>query len=261
MKNKQSIAKNFIKLLEIMELLRSAKGCPWDRKQTFLSLRQYVIEEAYEVIDAIEKGDYKLLCDELGDLLMQVVFLSQIGKEKNKFDINRVIEAIIQKMIRRHPHVFGEEKALTPEDVLEKWGAIKRSEGRQFILEGIPSALPALLQAFRIGQKVGHAGFDWEKPEGVIKKIEEELQELRKALNSRRKKEIEKEYGDLLFSMVNLARWLRFNPELALRKTNRKFIKRVNYMEKILQRRNQAMQSVSAKYLETLLERAKKRYP
>jgi tetrapyrrole methylase family protein/MazG family protein len=250
----------FVALVKIMERLRGPSGCPWDRKQNFSTLRQYVIEEAYEVVDAIESNDFEKICDELGDLLMQVVFISRLAKEKGKFDINDVIKAITEKMLRRHPHVFGNETAKTPEDVLKKWGRIKRAEGRKFLLHGIPKHLPALLQSYRIGQKASHAGFDWTKKEGVVKKIEEEINELKKAMKKNKGSEIEEELGDVLFSIVNLARWLGMNPEFILRKTNKKFINRFTYMENLLIRQKKEIHEVDLKELDSLWEKAKKKY-
>lgn len=262
-KRKQKITnteKNFFNLVKIMERLRSPSGCPWDRKQNFATLRQYVLEEAYEVVDAIDAKDFNKICDELGDLLMQVVFLSQLAKEKGKFDINDVIKAISEKMLRRHPHVFGNETAKTPEDVLKKWGRIKKAEGRKFLLQGIPHHLPALLQSYRIGQKVSHVGFDWEKKEDVLKKVEEEISELKIALKKKNKKAIEEELGDILFSIVNLARWFGKNPELLLRKTNKKFIKRFMRMEKMLMKKKKEIHEVDLKELDSLWEKAKEKY-
>ncbi len=256
----KNIGKNFESLTKIMERLRSPSGCPWDRKQNFSTLRQYVIEEAYEVVDAIEAKDFKRICDELGDLLMQVVFLSQLAKEKGKFEINDVIRAISEKMIRRHPHVFGNETAKTPDDVLKKWGRIKRGEGRKFLLQGIPKHLPALLQSYRIGQKASHVGFDWKKKEDVLRKVEEELRELKIALKKKDKRAIEEELGDILFSIVNLSRWLGKNPEFVLRKTNRKFIKRFTWMERELMRQKRDFNEIDLKEMDLLWEKTKKKY-
>lgn len=252
--------KNFEKLLRIMERLRGKNGCPWDRKQNFLTLRQYVIEEAYEVVSAIEKKNYDELCDELGDLLLQVIFLSQLAKEKGIFNINDVIQSITEKMLRRHPHVFGNEYAGTPEDVLKKWGKIKRAEGRKFLLHGIPESLPALLQAYRLGQKAEHVGFDWKRREDVLKKIEEELKEFKKSLKKRDRRKIEEELGDVLFSIANLARWIKINPEFSLRKANKKFIKRFTQMEKLLKKIHKEIHDADMKELDKLWEKAKEKY-
>ncbi len=252
--------KNFETLVQIMERLRSPSGCPWDRKQNFSTLRQYVIEEAYELLDAIDERNFRKICDELGDLLMQVIFLSQLAKEKNRFNINDVIKAITEKMWRRHPHVFGNETAKTPDDVLKKWGRIKKREGRKFLLQGIPKHLPALLQAYRIGEKASQVGFDWIKREDVLKKIEEEIKELKIALKKGNKKAIGEELGDILFSIVNLARWLRKNPEFLLRKTNKKFIRRFTEMEMLLMKEKKDFYEVDLKELDRLWKRAKEKY-
>jgi len=253
----KKIGENLETLVKIMERLRGPSGCPWDRKQNFSTLRQYVIEEAYEVVDAIETKDFIKICEELGDLLMQVVFISQLAKEKNKFDINDVIKTISEKMWRRHPHVFGNESAKTPDDVLKKWGRIKKTEGRKFLLHGIPQHLPALLQSYRIGEKASHVGFDWVKMEDVLKKIEEEIIELKTALKKKNKRAIEEELGDILFSIVNLARWLGKNPEFILRKTNKKFIKRFTRMEKLMMREKKEFHEVDIKKLDSWWEKVK----
>lgn len=259
-KSMSTIGKNFEKLLRIMERLRAKNGCPWDRKQNFSTLRQYVIEEAYEVVSAIEKKNYEELCDELGDLLLQVIFLSQLAKEGGKFNINDVIRSISEKMLRRHPHVFSNEYARTPEDVLKKWGKIKKAEGRKFLLHGIPEKLPALLQAYRLGQKAEHVGFDWKRKEDVLKKIEEELKEFKTSLKKKNRKEIEEELGDVLFSIANLARWLKINPEFSLRKANKKFIKRFTQMEKQLEKIHKEIHDVDMEELDKLWEKTKKKY-
>lgn len=251
--------KRFEELLKIMDLLLGPGGCPWDKKQTFRSLRQYVIEEAYEVVDAIEKKDKKRIAEELGDLLLLVLFLSKLGEESKEFNIIDVIEKISEKMIRRHPHVFGKEVAKTPEDVLKRWGRIKRDEGRRFLFDGIPKNLPALIQAYRISEKASHAGFDWEKSEDVMKKVEEEFAELKEAL--KRKKGIDQELGDLLFALANLARWLKRNPEFSLRRANKRFMNRFTYMEKEITRMKKEIHQMSPEELDKLWERAKQRFP
>ncbi|HEY4715753.1 MAG TPA: nucleoside triphosphate pyrophosphohydrolase [bacterium] len=254
-------AKEFINLIKIMKKLRSKQGCPWDREQTFVSLRQYVIEEAYEVVDAIESGSPDALMDELGDLLMQVVFLSRIAAEKKQFTIKDVISTINRKMVRRHPHVFGNEIAKTSDDVLKKWGRIKHAEGRKHLLDGIPKKLPALLQAFRIGQKASHVGFDWENFKSVIKKMEEEFVECKKAVKKRNKKNIVAELGDVFFSLVNISRWLGVNPEFALRETNKKFKKRFKFIEDYLGMQKRSVNNARSNELDHLWEAAKKRFP
>lgn len=230
----------FNEFVDIVKRLR--KECPWDKEQTNDSIKANTIEEAYEVVEAIDNKDYEELKKELGDLLLHVVFHTVIVEEQNKFDINDVIDAIQTKLIRRHPHVFGEKKVNGSEDVKKNWEEIKLEEGRENLLEGIPESLPALQRAHRLQEKAAKVGFDWERKEQVWGKVIEEIQEmhemdllLNKSINSDEKEDIklklEKEVGDVFFALVNYARFLDINPEDALRKTNRKFIKRFSYIE------------------------------
>lgn len=230
----------FNEFVDIVKRLR--KECPWDKEQTNDSIKANTIEEAYEVVEAIDKKDYEELKKELGDLLLHVVFHTVIVEEQNKFDINDVIDAIQAKLIRRHPHVFGEKKVNGSEEVKKNWEEIKLEEGRENLLEGIPESLPALQRAHRLQEKAAKVGFDWERKEQVWGKVIEEIQEmhemdllLNKSINSDEKEDIklklEKEVGDVFFALVNYARFLNINPEDALRKTNRKFIKRFSYIE------------------------------
>jgi len=253
------LSKKFDELVKIMATLRSEKGCPWDRVQTHDTLKRYLLEETYELIEAIENQDLKAMKEELGDLLLQIVFHSQIAKEKGNFDINDVIETIIQKMIGRHPHVFGEADFKTPEEVLSQWDDRKKEEGKlhESILEGIPSALPALLRAYKIQSRVSKVGFDWETVYGVIDKIKEELKEVEEAVKSGEKTKIEEEIGDLLFSIVNLARFLRIDPETALRKTNRKFEERFKKLEKIAKERGKSLKDITLKEMDSLWDEIK----
>jgi len=220
-------------LIEIMARLRAADGCPWDRKQDHHSLRQYLIEEAYEVVAAIDRGDDQELVDELGDLLLQVIFHSQIGREENRFDFNAVVEAIKKKLIRRHPHVFGNRNAVDADAVKLLWEEIKsverKEEQNSFYLE-VDEALPALLRAYKIQKKAAKVGFDWPTIEGPLEKAREELSELEEACKRGGQEAIEEELGDFLFTLVNLARFLKVNPELALGKTTGKFISRFRYV-------------------------------
>lgn len=250
---------NFKKLVEIMESLRSENGCPWDRIQTHDSLKRYLLEEAYELIEAIEKKDYKAIREELGDLLLQIVFHAQIAKESGHFSIDDVIETISNKMIRRHPHVFGEAKFKTPEEVLNQWDDRKKEEGklRETILEGIPINLPALLRAYKIQSRVAKVGFDWDNIEGVLKKIEEEFAELKEAVNLKEKQQIEEEIGDMLFSIVNLARFLKIDPETALRKTNRKFEDRFSKLEQLAKQKGKSLKEMSLREMDELWEEIK----
>ncbi len=223
---------NFQHLVDILAKLRGPGGCPWDREQTHQSLRQYVVEEAYEVVDAIEQDDYAHLREELGDLLLQVVFQAQIASEEGKFSIGDVLSEIVAKLERRHPHVFGELEVSTAEEVLKHWYQIKAEEkgGRpKSALEGVPKSLPALLQAFELQKKAARVGFDWESKEGVLKKLLEEVGELTRETG--KGGDVEGEIGDLLFSAVNVARHYGANAELALLRVCRKFKERFAYME------------------------------
>lgn len=253
------MSEKFDKLVEIMEILRSEKGCPWDKVQTHDTLKRYLLEETYELIEAIENKEPKAIKEELGDLLLQIVFHSQIAKEEDNFNINDVIETITQKMISRHPHVFGEAEFKTPQEVLAQWDDRKKEEGKlhESILEGIPLALPALLRAYKIQSRVSKVGFDWESAQGVIEKIKEELKEVQEAIDSNDKTKIEEEIGDLLFSIVNLARFLKIDPETALRKTNRKFEERFKKLEKIAQQKDKSLKDMTLNEMDSLWEEIK----
>ncbi len=219
----------FDKLLHIMDELR--KKCPWDRKQTNESLRTLTIEETYELADAILEGNDEEIKKELGDILLHVVFYSKIGSEKNSFGITDVLHGISEKLIRRHPHVFGAINVKDHKEVEENWEQIKMKEGNKSVLSGVPKSLPALIKANRVQQKVRGVGFDWDEREQIWDKIDEELQELKKEIKEANHEEAEKEFGDLLFSVINAARLYDVDPEIALEKTNKKFIKRFKYLE------------------------------
>lgn len=216
----------FDRLLTIMDELR--EQCPWDRKQTLESLRTLTIEETYELADAISKNDLPEIKKELGDILLHVVFYARIGSETGDFDIADVIDFLCEKLIKRHPHIYGDVKAETEEDVKRNWEQIKLKEGSKSILAGVPSALPALVKAMRIQEKARAAGFDWDEKQQVWAKVQEEMQEF---LEETEPQKAEAEFGDLLFSLVNYARFVGINPENALELTNKKFIKRFNYLE------------------------------
>ena len=251
----------FERLKAIMRRLRAPGGCPWDREQTFESLKTYLLEETYEVIEAIDKKDHDQLREELGDLLLQIVFQSQIATEENLFTIDDVAEHISNKLIRRHPHVFGSAQASTADEVLRNWEFLKKEErekrGGGSILQGIPKALPALTKARRIGEKVSRVGFDWESPRDVIPKIREELTELQQALEEGKKEAIESEMGDLLFSISNLSRHLGIDPESALQGANHKFISRFKYIENSLKKERTDLEDASPKEMEKLWEESK----
>ena len=224
---------DFQELLKIMDALRSEKGCPWDKEQTRESLKPFIVEEAYELIEAIEESDSEKIKEELGDLLFQIVFQCQIAKEGNEFEISDVIEKIGKKMVARHPHVFGTADYKTTDEVLVHWEEQKKLEGklRESILEGVPNVLPSLLRAHRLQDRAARVGFDWEKVEDILKKLDEELKEFKEALETKRQDKIEEELGDIFFMLVNISRFIGVNPEDALRKTISKFIHRFRYIE------------------------------
>lgn len=224
--------KAFERLLTIMDDLR--EKCPWDRKQTIESLRHLTIEETFELSDAILKGDRNELKKELGDILLHIVFYARIASETNTFNIADVMNTLCEKLIFRHPHIYGDVKVNDEEDVKQNWEKLKQKEkdGNKSVLSGVPNSMPALLKAYRIQEKARAVGFDWEKPEQVFEKVKEELNELDQEIVSKEDTgKIEAEFGDVLFSLINYARFLNINPEDALERTNKKFIKRFNYME------------------------------
>ncbi|MEO8233225.1 MAG: nucleoside triphosphate pyrophosphohydrolase [Ignavibacteriota bacterium] len=219
----------FTDFVAIVKRLR--KECPWDKEQTNDSIKANTIEEAYEVVEAIDNKDFDELKKELGDLLLHVVFHTQIAEEEKHFNIDDVIDSIQEKLIRRHPHVFGETKVVDSNEVKKNWEEIKLSEGRESVLDGVPYKLPALQRAHRLQEKAAKVGFDWEQKSDVWKKVIEEIEEMHQSEKSETKDKLEKEVGDVFFAMVNYARFLNINPEDALRRTNEKFIKRFNYVQ------------------------------
>jgi len=278
----------FQKLVGVMARLRAPNGCPWDREQTHGSLRTYLIEEAYEVLDAMESGDDAKFAEELGDLLLQVLFHAQIAKEERRFDIGDVIREIYEKMIRRHPHVFGDKRAKDAAEVLRNWERIKSeerkgktTEGKQpgygggtapedtlaeaakaeSLLDGVPRTLPALLEATQLTKKAARIGFDWESVDGIYKKLQEEILELREVLGARPANEsrVEGEIGDILFVAVNLARFLHVDPEIALKKSSAKFSRRFREMEHVARERGSTLAKVPREEMESLWERAKEK--
>lgn len=255
----------FEQLIEIMAKLRAPDGCPWDREQTFDSIKKYTLEETYEVLDAIDARDWRGLCEELGDFLLQAVFYAQMASEEGRFGIEDSLAAINEKLIRRHPHVFGTGDAKTADEVKTRWDEIKAEEKKsrgelvKGLLEGIPKALPALVEAQQISSKAAGAGFDWENIHQVGDKVREELLELEQAEAStaRGSEEIEGELGDLLFTIVNLARFLKVDPEQALRKTNQKFRKRFAHVERGLAARGKQLEESRIEEMEALWQEAK----
>ena len=229
MNSKQLQLQSFERLLTIMDELR--EKCPWDKKQTFESLRHLTIEETYELGDAILNHDLNEIKKELGDLLLHIVFYAKIGSETDSFDIADVCNDICEKLIHRHPHIYGDVVVADEEEVKQNWEKLKLKEGKKSVLEGVPASLPALVKASRIQDKVKGVGFDWEEPHQVWDKVQEELSELQVEVESGNQEKIEAEFGDVLFSMINYARFLNVNPEDALERTNKKFIKRFQYLE------------------------------
>tara|TARA_R110002051_G_scaffold325802_1_gene431483 strand:- start:15567 stop:16340 length:774 start_codon:yes stop_codon:yes gene_type:complete len=217
------------RLLTIMDELRV--GCPWDQKQTIQSLRHLTIEETYELGDAILDNDLVEVKNELGDLLLHIVFYAKIGSETNDFDIADVAHSISEKLISRHPHIYGDVKVANEEEVQRNWEKLKLKEGKKSVLEGVPKGLPAMVKASRIQDKVAGVGFDWEEPQQVFEKLQEELGELQHEIDANEPEKMEAEFGDVLFSMINYARFLKIDPESALERTNKKFIKRFQYLE------------------------------
>ena len=223
-------AKAFIRLVEIMDRLR--EECPWDQKQTINSLRYLTIEEVYELSDAILDGNFEEIKKELGDLLLHVIFYSRIASEKKVFDITDVLNTISDKLIHRHPHIYGDVKVKDEKEVKENWEKLKLKEGKNSVLEGVPKSLPAVVKAYRIQEKVRGIGFDWENKGQVWDKVLEEIQELKNEENNNNIDRIEDEFGDVLFAFINYSRFININPEDALEKTNKRFIKRFQFLEK-----------------------------
>ena len=250
--------KAFERLLNVMDDLR--EKCPWDRKQTFESLRQNTIEETYELASALVKHDMTEISKELGDVLLHVIFYAKIASETNDFDIADVCNRLCDKLIFRHPHVYGEEAAKNAEDVSKLWEQVKLKEkgGNKTVLAGIPEALPALVKAYRIQDKVANVGFDWEKREDVWDKVKEEMAEFEAELRADNREKAEQEFGDLLFAMVNVARLYKLKPDNALEKTNQKFTRRFNYIEKRATEQGRSLKDMTLDEMETLWQEAKK---
>ena len=243
------------RLLTIMDELR--KKCPWDKKQTFESLRHLTIEETYELGDAILDNNLLEIKNELGDLLLHIVFYSKIGSETDDFDFSDVANSICEKLISRHPHIYSDVKVNNEEDVKQNWESLKLKEGKESVLEGVPNSLPALIKASRIQDKVAGIGFDWEEPHQVYDKLKEELQELDQEISENNTDNIEAEFGDVLFSMINYARFLKINPENALERTNKKFTKRFQYIENKAKKLNKPIKEMTLSEMNIYWEEAK----
>src|SRR5713226_5408906 len=265
----------FEKLVSVQARLRAPNGCPWDREQTHQSLRTYLIEEAYEVVEALESGSDAKFAEEMGDLLLQIVFHSQIAREEGRFTVAEVIREIHDKMIRRHPHVFGKTRAKDSAEVLRNWEQIKAQERRSrgnksdskagdnvpkevSLMDGVSRALPATLEGFQLTREASRIGFDWEDSSGVFEKMQEETEELKKALRERDHLKMEEELGDLLFAAVNLSRFLEIDPEIALKKANAKFTRRFRAMERLARKNGREFRDLSREEMEALWDAAKK---
>lgn len=258
MENMEKIKDQFAKLVEIMETLRGEQGCPWDKEQTYESLRQYLLEETYEVLELIDEERFDELKNELGDVLLQVVFQSQIAKEEGRFDIQVVLENINKKLIYRHPNVFSDTVIKTAEEQTINWEKMKKKENTdRSVIDGVPKQVPALLKAHRIQQKAATVGFDWKKVEPVWDKVEEELGELHNAIKDKNSKNIEDEFGDLLFTMVNLSRFINVNPEDALRKSIEKFSTRFRRMEEEVKRINRSFEKMNLEEMDQIWDEIK----
>ena len=251
----ENLSKSFLDLVEIMDTLR--EKCPWDKKQTIHSLRSNTIEELYELVDAIIEEDWKGIQEELGDILLHVLFYAKIGTEQGQFTLQDTIEGIAKKLIHRHPHIYGDVKADDEETVKKNWEQLKLQEGKKSLLEGVPHSLPAMVKAFRIQQKVKQVGFEWENKEQVWDKVEEEIKELQVEIAAGNQENMEQEFGDVLFSLINYARFLQIDPETALELTNKKFKYRFELMEKYAQKEGLDLSKLSLSEKEEIWVRIK----
>ncbi|MCX7765926.1 MAG: nucleoside triphosphate pyrophosphohydrolase [Candidatus Sumerlaeia bacterium] len=266
--DKEQIGEAFYRLVQILRQLLGPGGCPWDKEQTHQTLKPFLIEEAYEVNESIDAGDFTALKEELGDLMLQIIFHAELARQAGKFDIVDVLQTICEKMLHRHPHVFGEERWHSADEVLRNWEDLKKTEqekigstgkNRDSILAGIPKSLPALIRAQRLQDRAARVGFDWEHIADVFKKVEEELQELKQALTQtpEASSRLQDEFGDLLFALVNLARFLKIQPEEALQKTNEKFMRRFAFIEQEARRQGRQLKLMSLAEMDALWEQAK----
>ena len=251
---------HFEELIKIVEKLRGPEGCPWDKEQTRESLKPFLIEELYELLDALDENNSEGIKEELGDMLFQIVLHCQLSKEQGFFDINDVIENITRKMIRRHPHVFGSKNFKTTKEVMTWWEEHKKKEGKskESVIEGIPKTLPALLKAQKIQHKASRVGFDWERIEDIFKKLDEEINEFKCALGKKNQKEIEDELGDIFFVLVRISNFVGVNPEDALRKTTGKFIQRFRHIEMKASEQGKKLSDMTLEEMDVLWEEAKK---
>ncbi len=258
MNNRKQQIQAFGKLLDIMDEIRDK--CPWDKKQTYESLRHLTIEETYELGDAILDNDLPEIKKELGDLLLHIVFYAKIASESQSFDIADVIDSINEKLVHRHPHVFGDLKVDTEEEVAKNWEKLKLKEGRKSILEGVPRSLPAMVKASRIQDKAASAGFDWDNSEQVFEKVQEEIFELYHEVKENNQSKTEAEFGDVLFSLINYARFIKVDPESALERTNKKFIKRFQFLEKETAKKGMQLSEMTLEEMDVYWEMSKKHF-
>lgn len=257
MLQEENVGQKFTRLADILDELR--EKCPWDKKQTIQTLRPLTIEETYELGDAILDEDWNELKGELGDIMLHLLFYARIAKEQNQFTFGDVLTSIAEKMITRHPHIYGDVKVDDEEDVKKNWQKIKlEKEGRKSILSGVPKSLPAVVKATRIQEKAAHIGFEWDNKEDVWKKVEEEIQELKDAEKGQSQAHVEEEFGDLLFTLVNYARFLKIDAESALERTNKKFMNRFSFMEKEAERQNVQLENLSLDEMDALWNQAKR---
>lgn len=249
------------RLIDIMKLLRSEEGCPWDREQTHESLKKYLIEETYEYLEVVDLKDTTGMCEELGDVLLQIVFHARIAEENGDFNIEDVINGVCEKMIHRHPHVFGDVNVENSSQVLQNWEEIKKKEkgvsDQTTVLQGVPNNLPALMRSYKVQQKAAQVGFDWTNPEDVFAKLREEIDELEAEYKGKNNAGIDEELGDVLFSVVNLSRFLKVHPELSLSQATNKFIKRFEYVENAAEQRGKKLKEMSLAEMDVLWTEAK----
>ncbi len=258
MEDAEHAGKKFEELVRILDDLRGEKGCPWDKEQDERSIANYFLEEVYEAVDAIHANDSVALKEELGDVLMEVVFLARIFKEKEEFLISEVLDGINRKMIKRHPHVFSEKKIDTSDKVRDEWCQQKREEKeRQSVLDGMACSQPSLLEAFQLGLRVSQVGFDWDDPLSALQKVKEELSELEEVLTTKEENEVFNEVGDLFFALSNVSRHLNVNPEIALRQANKKFMDRFRFIEGKLEEEGKAIDQASLEEMDKIWDEAK----
>jgi XTP/dITP diphosphohydrolase len=246
----------FSRLVKFMDELR--EQCPWDKKQTIQTLRQLTIEETYELADAITENDYKAIKEEIGDLMLHMVFYARIGKEQGQFSLEEALNGICDKLVSRHPHIYGDVKVENEEDVKQNWEKLKLKEGKKSVLAGVPNSLPAMVKALRLQEKAKQVGFEWDNREQVWEKVEEEIGELKQAIATEEQDKIEDEFGDVLFSLVNYARFLRVDPENALERTNKKFISRFTGMEELALKTGKPLADMSLEEMDAIWNSIKK---